>query len=350
MGAADAHSASTNSSSAMRRTPNNPHRILLSFLLLLLSLVLPILGATPCTFNTVLKKQLCSSASLGSTSIDIGSPNGKYAFIVSDGKPRIIQTGKIRPLWSSALAMVVSFPCAKYAILFTANPQTIRLTCQNVTYGAISVTPLKLANNKLLKPNKISIDNNGVVLFTNGNKVIARIRPGSSKPNPNISFTKLREPLSQSLPTGEILNAAPRWMIMPSSWCHEVVWVRVSKGNVQCEKNTAPNAQQNKDPIENCVYRYRCVRNATALPSCDYGNGYLGEDGYRPAKMPVEWFTLIPRGQRISYNKEMEIFWPVKELAWLAFYGNKCFPPNCGLQSLNYYLNDYTVDCGWEDG
>lgn len=139
-------------------------------------------------------------------------------------------------------------------------------------------------------------------------------------------------------------------MTMPDSWCNEVVWVRKSKGAVQCEKNTAPNAAQNKDPIENCVYRYRCVINPDTPSGCDYGNGYLGNDGYRPPALgKLEWFTLIPAGAPIKYSKEISDFWPVKELAWLAVNNGSC-GRMCPMPSVQWFIKDYKVDCSWEAG
>lgn len=125
--------------------------------------------------------------------------------------------------------------------------------------------------------------------------------------------------------------------------------MRVHNGALQCEKNTAPNAAQNKDPIENCVYRHRCILNPKTLPTCDYGLGYIGNKppGWRPKGFEIEWFTLIPKGGPLQYEKSLTDFFPVKEMGWLVTHNGSC-KPYCPLPTIAYLLRDGKQDCGWE--
>ncbi|KAI9002830.1 hypothetical protein DFJ74DRAFT_647273 [Hyaloraphidium curvatum] len=286
-----------------------------------------------CPANAPAGRPLCASAGLGPLP-DLGSRDGRTALLFTDGRPRILKAGKPDPLWAAAWTVPTTWPCwTNYDARLT--PRGIALSCRGVAYANISVV-----HPSGLPVARVSLSDAGRAVFSSANGTALATLPPSGAGR--LVYAKLRQPVPA--PAGKVVNSNPTWMTMPDSWCNEVVWVRVKDGAVQCEQNSPPNAAQNKDPVQNCVYRYKCVLNRTTPASCDYGNGYLGREGYRPPSMPVQWYTLIPRGQPIRYDKAMEEFYPVKELAWLATQGWVR-----GMQTRERLLRDGGADCHWSE-
>ncbi|KAI9021046.1 hypothetical protein DFJ74DRAFT_643640 [Hyaloraphidium curvatum] len=114
-----------------------------------------------CAFNYAAMRRLCPSVTAGSASSpDVGSPNGRWAFIVGDGLPRLVQFWGLgwSVRWRSPLGVTTRGCPDRLAAAFEASG--------NITYscGAGPRARVVVADGGRV-PAAVSIDDSGVVLF-----------------------------------------------------------------------------------------------------------------------------------------------------------------------------------------
>lgn len=128
-----------------------------------------------CVPNLAFKnKTLCDTIYAGASYADMGSANGRHAFIVSDGKPRIILAGRIAPRWQLTMPTNLNgmSGCTTYATRMTALGDII-LSCNNRQWANITV------RNNGKYPRSMTIDNYGSVRFYSFNgALLLTITPG----------------------------------------------------------------------------------------------------------------------------------------------------------------------------
>lgn len=118
------------------------------------------------TFNQVTRTTLADSISAPRTSaqgLDIGSPNGIYAFVWRDGNPRIAQydavTKLVKNRWFLLRQGLVLSGCSSFANTWTAAGDFF------VYCGARVVLSVNVATTAGVKARSVSIDNAGVVRY-----------------------------------------------------------------------------------------------------------------------------------------------------------------------------------------
>lgn len=205
---------------------NNSLIVLAAFLVLSASSAL---GAPiTCTYNFAASKVLCNAVSAPGRFTELGSPDGKFAFIVSDGAPRILKkagngTGKPGVVWQHANKIAVSYGCgAVYNTWFSQG--SLQLTCGGVVYARLTASDGVSA----ARAKTITMDNNGTVYFVSPyGRVLTRLQGGSSANPGTVAFVKVKEPKQPpTVPSGDV---APLWVTMPDTWCNGECFYELGK-------------------------------------------------------------------------------------------------------------------------
>lgn len=142
------------------------------------------LSRRACVINRAWKnKILCDSvvsAPIGTAvKLDIGSPNGRYAVIWSDGNPRLLDAGAAGTTTTVKWKLLASpllkakTGCATYVTKFVKATGEVQLVCSNFPFLTVN------AKNAGRIPAIIKISNFGVVRFlSSANVVLLTIQPG----------------------------------------------------------------------------------------------------------------------------------------------------------------------------
>ncbi|KAI9016213.1 hypothetical protein DFJ74DRAFT_679788 [Hyaloraphidium curvatum] len=134
------------------------------------------LVAPRCAFNAALRRRLCDTAVAGATQIDIGSPDGRWAFVWSDGNPRVVFSALRTIRWNSNIRLPANVGCTTFAARFGTDGR-ISLRCRQTEWALVLVSVGG-------RPaTRFTIDNRGVVrFFAAGARQLLAISPGSGRP------------------------------------------------------------------------------------------------------------------------------------------------------------------------
>lgn len=133
-----------------------------------------------CTYNAPARRTLCDRTSAGTAVLDVGSPDGRFALIFSDGYPRLLYGATRIVRWSSAIRLA-NTGCAYYATVYTAGG-AMQLRCSTTVWLSLVVRNYgKVAN-------RYVITNTGVVSFYNAGTLLMRIVPGVAKTSPSTAW------------------------------------------------------------------------------------------------------------------------------------------------------------------
>lgn len=131
-----------------------------------------------CPFNLPTNRNLCSSVLVGNGTRfnDLGSPNGRWAFVISNARPRLLQTDSQRKTLTRWISPILAYPCQNPVISLSPVGDII-INCSSRTIGEIRI------GGPSLNPVRVTIDNYGIVKFVGRlGYTIVSIRPGG--PNP----------------------------------------------------------------------------------------------------------------------------------------------------------------------
>lgn len=127
-------------------------------------------GTEGCPFNRAAKAFLCPYAVAGSGELAIGSDDGQWAFVLSDGRPKLVQYGGAGVETKWAAKRIVRRPpgCPKFTVSFRADGN-IDMLCKGRRYARFVIAPDNRSGRTL---KWIAIDNFGTVLFRAGDGTV----------------------------------------------------------------------------------------------------------------------------------------------------------------------------------
>lgn len=153
-----------------------------------------------CTWNQPVGLCLRPSAAANSTnSLDIGSKSGEWAFLLSDGAPRLLQGKKRAVQWTlgARAPKPQSVGCPRYTTRFD-HVGGLRLVCRGTTWLKVTVERFGLT------AARIAIDDKGIVrFFALTGRLLLAIGPGRKIPTSvlTISTRVVTRTSSRALPS-----------------------------------------------------------------------------------------------------------------------------------------------------
>lgn len=187
-----------------------------------------------CPFNWAGLDYLCPTAIAPTAAVNVGSQNGRFALMLDDGRPRLVEYNAAfgwRTRWQAVGYVPLPATCGLFDLWFDATTGDISLSC-NIVMGKIVVS------NAGKRPRTIAIDNYGVVRFrardgtllltispttgaTPASSFSVQLPPKSTTAKGRVTTTKplgggTKRTLTPSLhPSNQILLAGCRYVPVP---------------------------------------------------------------------------------------------------------------------------------------